>query len=112
MSGTFQGRLAYASCTITGAPPSGLSITSQSGDFTAAARSAAGQYTLTLGAEVDPSEACYQVTCRTLTGIVGVATIVPASTNDSTVAIEVQDDTGALTDPVGFDIIIVVKPAN
>lgn len=112
MSGTFQGRLAYASCTITGAPPSGIAITSQSGDFTAAARGAAGQYTLTLGAEIDPAEACYQVTCRTLTGIVGIATIVSASTNDSTIAIEVLDETSTLVDPVGFDIVVVVKPAN
>jgi hypothetical protein len=114
MSGTFQGRLAYASCAIVAGPA--VTITSQSGDFdetpVTAIYQGSGQYQLTLSSPIDPAECCYQVTCRTASPDVRVASIISATTNDTTIEIEVLDETATNADPLGFDILVVVKPAN
>lgn len=112
MSGTFQGRLAYASCNIAAGPT--IAFNAQSGDFDETPLTpmygGAGNYILTLSSPVDPNEAVYQISCRSAVGTVRVASIVsPLAT---TLQIEVLDETGANADPVGFDLTIVVKPAN
>lgn len=112
MSGTFQGRLAYASCVPSGVGPGSVTFTSQSGDFASAAYLGAGQYQLTLAAPIDPAECCYQLTCRTASPDVRVASIISATTNDTTIEIEVLDETATNADPLAFDLVVVVKPAN
>lgn len=112
MSGTFQGRLAYASCAIVAGPA--VTITSQSGDFdetpVTPIYTGAGDYLLTLSSPIDPSEACYQITCRASAGDVRVASILNAT--DTTIRVQVLDETSAQADPAGFDIVVVVKPSN
>lgn len=112
MSGTFQGRLAYASCNIAAGPT--IAFNAQSGDFDETPLTpiytGAGDYLLTLSSPIDPGEAVYQISCRTAVGTVRVASIVSAL--DASLQIEVLDETGTNADPVGFDLTIVVKPAN
>lgn len=111
MSGTFQGRLAYASFAVGGGS---VTFNSQSGDFDESPitpiYTGAGDYLLTLTSPIDPAEACYQISCRSAVGTVRVASVV--SPLAGTLQIEVLDETGANADPVGFDLTIVVKPSN
>ena len=113
MSGTFQGRLAYASFTVAGGA---VTFNSQSGDFdetpTTPIYTGVGDYLLTLSSPIDPAEASYQITCRTAAGRVCVPSIISASTTDSAIRIEVNDETAANVDPLGFDLTVVVKPSN
>ena len=113
MSGTFQGRLAYASCAVAGAA---VTFNSQSGDFdetpTTPIYTGAGIFTLTLSSPIDSLEACYQVTCRSIAGRARIGIVDSALTTDTTIVVRVFDDAGAAADPTGFDLTIVVKPAN
>ena len=111
MSGTFQGRLAYASFAVAGGA---ITINSQSGDFDETPftpmYTGAGDYLLTLTSPIDPAEACYQISCRSAVGTVRVASIV--SPLAGTLQIEVLDETASNADPDGFDVTVIVKPAN
>jgi hypothetical protein len=105
--------LAYASFTVAGGA---VTFNSQSGDFDETPGTPiytnVGDYLLTLSSAIDPAESCYQVTCRTTAGRVCVPSIIAASTTDTAIRIEVNDETAANVDPLGFDLTIVVKPAN
>jgi hypothetical protein len=115
MSGTFQGRLAFASCTVAGAA---VTFKSQSGDFdetpVVPIYTGVGVYTLTLSSPIDPLEACYQVTCRSIALRPRTAIIDNALTTANTIVVRVFDDAGPGTpdDPNGFDLSISVKPSN
>jgi hypothetical protein len=113
MSGTFQGRLAFTSCTVAGAA---VTFKSQSGDFdetpVVPIYTGVGIFTLTLSSPIDPDEACYQVTCRSIAARSRVAIVDSALTTDDTIVVRVFDDAGAAADPTGFDLSISVKPSN
>ena len=114
MPGTFQGLVAYASCVVNSGPPGAVTIQSQSGDFeetpTTPIYTASGQYTLTLATEISPNDCVYQITCRAPSGKVRVASVVAATA--TSIDIEVLDETPSNEDPDGFDIAILVRPAN
>jgi hypothetical protein len=103
MSGTFQGRVAFASIRYTAGVPA---IALQSGDFASVADTALGIFTLTLAAPIDPDEACGSLAIR---GASGAAHI--NSWTDTTIEIHCQTLAGAAADR-DTDIIIAVKPAN
>lgn len=116
MSGTFQGRLAYASCAVNAGPPGVVTFNSQSGDFdeapTTPIYTAVGIYLLALSNPIDPTDATFSVTCRDVAGRPAFATIDDALTTATEIGINVYDDGGAPFDPSGFDITIVVRPSN
>lgn len=110
MSGTFQGRVAFASCLVT---PGSVTFQCQSGDFDSVVYNGAGEFQIVLapGSQVDPAECALQLTIRS-TGL-GLLGYVLDTQTDSTIDIEVVDTTGGfniLTDPFGFDLTILVKP--
>ena len=113
MSGTFQGRVAYTSCAVAGAA---VTFSSQSGDFdetpTTPIYTGAGIFTLTLSSPIDPPEACYQVTCRSIAARPRIGIVDNALTTATTIVVRVFDETGAAADPNGFDLSISVKPSN
>jgi hypothetical protein len=116
MSGTFQGRLAFTSCTVNGGA---VTFKSQSGDFdetpTAPIYTGVGIFTLTLTSPIDPNEACYQVTCRSIAARPRTAIVDSALTTADTIVVRVFDDANVgapAADPTGFDLSISVKPSN
>jgi hypothetical protein len=103
MSGTFQGRIAFASIKFTAGVPSFLS---QSGDFDAAITdNGAGDVTLTLANPIDPDEAIY--TGSTRSAIAGAVTF--KALTDTTIRVFIDDFTGTGAD-YDCDICILVKP--
>lgn len=115
MSGTFSGRVAFASCAITSGPPGSLAYTTQSGDFDETAAGAyvgVGQFLLTLASPIDPSEAIYSVTARAALGKTCICKIDTAGTVDGAISVEVLDDGGVAIDPDAIDVLVLVRPAN
>lgn len=108
MSGTFQGRLAYASFAVAGGA---ITITSQSGDFGTPGYAGAGEFRLNLASPIDPAECAIALTPRTVAATPRYAVVLTSST-DNFIDVEVYNDTGTPADPSGLDISIVVKPAN
>lgn len=104
MSGTFQGRVAFASIEyVAGAP----TFRVQSGDFDATiVDGGTGDFTLTLASPIDPAEACISFGCRGAAGAAHVATW-----TDTTLRVLVSDLAGAAAD-TDCDLTILVKPAN
>lgn len=102
MSGTFQGRIAFASITFPGGT---ATIASQSGDFDAIANPNPGEINLTLKSEIDPAEAVYLLTVTDLSG--GTAWLRGAT--DSTVLISTTDLAAAPAD-LPCNIAILIKP--
>ena len=102
MSGTFQGRVAFASVDET--TPS---FVSQSGDFASVSK-LASVFTLTYqaGAGIDPTECVFLATCRNTSGFAAVT-----AATDTTVEISTFTAGGAAGDR-DFDLAILVKPAN
>ena len=104
MSGTFQGRVAFASIAYTAGAPA---FRVQSGDFGATITDGgSGDFTLVLATPIDPAEACISLAVR---GAAGAASV--ASWTDTSLRIPVTDLTGAGAD-IDCDLIITVKPAN
>ncbi len=102
MSGTFQGRIAFASIAFNAGAPSFLS---QSGDFDAAITdNGAGDVTLNLANPIDPDEAIFLGSVRGATQ--GSVTITSAT--DTTIRLAISDFT-ALAD-LDCDLAILVKP--
>jgi hypothetical protein len=102
MSGTFQGRIAFASIKFTAGAPSFLT---QSGDFDAAITdNGAGDITLNLANPIDPSEAIFLGSVRGATQ--GSVTITSAT--DTTIRLGISDFS-ALAD-LACDLAILVKP--
>lgn len=108
MSGTFQGRVAYASFAVAGGA---ITTTSQSGDFDAPSYSGVGEFRLNLLSQIDPSECVVQITPRNTAANPGYGIVLTSST-DTFINVELYNDTGTLTDPPGFDVLVLVKPAN
>jgi len=104
MSGTFQGRVAFASIAyVAGAP----TFRVQSGDFgPTIADNGTGDFTLTLASPIDPAEACISFGVRGTSGAAAVATW-----TDTTLRIVVTDLAGAAAD-TDCDLTILVNPAN
>jgi hypothetical protein len=106
MSGTFQGRVVFASVRFDGSQPSFLS---QSGDFEPTIESLGdgpGIERLTLKNPIDPSEAFYVATPRES----GANTISVSDTTDTTITLQLR--TGASLAAVDFDLIVLVKPVQ
>jgi hypothetical protein len=103
MSGTFQGRVAFASIQYSGGIPA---IVTQSGDFDSVADTGTGIFTLTLSSPIDPNEACISLAIRGGSGAAHVN-----SWTDTTIEIHCQTLAGAAADR-NTDVTILVKPAN
>lgn len=103
MSGTFQGRIAFANIDFIAGPSA--SIASQSGDFASIAYDALGTVTLTLSSPIDPSEAIYLGNTRsTLAGCVNFVAV-----TDTTIQVFIDDFTGTGAN-YDCNIAILVKP--
>lgn len=103
MSGTFQGRIAFANIIFTAGVPS---IASQSGDFSSTVSDdGPGEFTLTLSSPIDPSEAIYLGNTRSALG--GCVTFKAIA--DSTIQVFIDDFTGTGAD-YDCNIAILVKP--
>ena len=103
MSGTFQGRVAFASIRYTGAVPA---IVNQSGDFGAITAGAAGVCNIVLVSPIDPDEGFISFGCRGLAGEVHVNTW-----TDTLLEVHRTNSAGAGADR-DFDLTIIVKPSN
>jgi hypothetical protein len=104
MSGTFQGRVAFASIGYNAGVPS---FRVQSGDFGATITDGGtGDIGLVLATPIDPAEACISLTVRGSAGAAHVATW-----TDTALRILVTDLAGVAAD-IDCDLIITVKPAN
>jgi hypothetical protein len=104
MSGTFQGRVAFASIRYTGAVPA---IINQSGDFGAiTALVGAGECTIVLLSPIDPDEAFISFGCRGLAGEAHVA-----AWTDTLLTVHRTNSAGAGADR-NYDLTILVKPSN
>lgn len=105
MSGTFQGRIAFANITFPGGTPT---IASQSGDFDSIATGGAGVLDFTLKNEIDPDEAIYICTARTATD----AAVSVSAATDSTIQLRIWDIAGAALADLPCNIAILVKPVQ
>lgn len=104
MSGTFQGRVAFASIEFPGGTPT---IISQSGDFDATvADDGVGKFTIPLVSPIDPAEASISLSLRGAPGAPYVR-----SWTDTSLSIWIGDFAGGFQD-TNCDITIIVKPAN
>ena len=103
MSGTFSGRVAYASIRYTAGVPA---IVVQSGDFASVANTGPGVFTLALASAIDPDEACCTLAIRGASGAAHVN-----SWTDTAIEIHCQTLAGAAADR-NTDVTILVKPAN
>lgn len=104
MSGTFQGRVAFASIRYTGAVPA---IVAQSGDFGAiTAPGGAGICEIVLSTPIDPDEGFISFGCRGLAGEAHVN-----AWTDTLLTVHRTNSAGAGADR-DFDLTILVKPAN
>lgn len=102
MSGTFQGRIAFAKIAFTAGVPS---LISQSGDFSETiADNGVGDIGLTLSSPIDPNEAIYLATVRGTT--LGAVTIVAAT--DTLVRLGISDFSAEAD--LDCDLCILVKP--
>lgn len=108
MSGTFNGRIAYASVSPIGGPI-GAQIDRQSGDFEYVTSLGAGEFVLSLNADsfINPDEATYVATATGKDG--HVAEVWRAACTESAVRVQTRDATGALHSE-SFDLAILVKP--
>ena len=104
MSGTFQGRVAFASIAyVAGAP----TFRVQSGDFSPTIiDGGTGDFTLTFASPIDPTDACICFASRGATSAPYVA-----AWTDTTLQVLVKDLSGAAADR-DCDLTILVKPAN
>lgn len=104
MSGTFQGRVAFASIRYAGTVPS---IFAQSGDFGAiSAPGGAGVCEIVLASPIDPDEAFISFGFR---GNAGEAHV--AAWTDTLLTIH-RTASGGVGADRDFDLTILVKPAN
>jgi len=104
MSGTFQGRVAFASIAYVANVPT---FRVQSGDFVPTITdNGTGDFLLTFASPIDPAEACISLAVR---GAAGAATV--ASWTDTDLRILVTDLAGGAPD-TDCDLTILVKPAN
>jgi hypothetical protein len=102
MSGTFQGRVAFASV-------DGVNIANQSGDFESLANPNPGEFELTLKNPIDPSEAVYFVQVMGKDGESGQ--VFRAACTDTTVFVVTRNDLGAAANE-DFDLLVLVKPVQ
>lgn len=104
MSGTFQGRVAFASIEFPGGTPT---IANQSGDFgTPVTDGGVGKFTVPLVSPIDSADACISLSLRGAAGAPYVR-----SWTDTALTIWIEDFAGGFLD-ISCDIVIVVKPAN
>ena len=105
MSGTFQGRVAFASIRYTGIVPA---IVNQSGDFGAITPTGInpGECTIVLSSPIDPDEAFISFGYRGLGGEAHVA-----AWTDTLLTVHRTGSGGAGADR-NYDLTILVKPSN
>lgn len=103
MSGTFQGRVAFASIRYTGAVPA---IVNQSGDFGAITAGALGVCNIVLSSPIDPDEGFISFGCRGVAGEVHVN-----AWTDALLTVHRTNSAGAGA-AENFDLVILVKPSN
>ena len=104
MSGTFQGRVAFAAVNV-----GNLTFANQSGDFESIANASPGQFTLTLKNPIDPSEAVYFLEVMGKDGERGQ--VWRAACTDTTVVLFTRNQAGVLANE-NFDLLVLVKPVQ
>jgi hypothetical protein len=104
MSGTFQGRVAFAAVDV-----SPLGFANQSGDFESVANPNPGDFTLTLKNPIDPSEAVYFLEVMGKDGERGQ--VWRAACTDTTIQVFTRNAAGALSNE-DFDLLVLVKPVQ
>lgn len=104
MSGTFNGRIAYASIRFDGPTPF---IENQSGDFSSVELVSGNVFLVHLAEAIDPSEAVYLARLADLQEATVVVT--RRETTDNRVAV-VGLDRGGGASTYAFDLVVLVKP--
>jgi hypothetical protein len=102
MSGTFQGRVAFASI-------DGGNIVRQSGDFESIANPDPGEFELTLKNPIDPSEAFYFLEVMGKNGERGQ--VFRSACTDTTVFVVTRNQLGTASNQ-DFDLLVLVKPVQ
>lgn len=106
MSGTFQGRLAFAKITI---DIDGGSLASQSGDFSPTVDLSPGFITLTLVAPIAPSQAVYL--CSPISSVDACSlTFINITETTLVLSSSILEEEAWTSKAVSFDILILVKP--
>lgn len=106
MSGTFNGRIAYASVSPIGGPI-GAEFTNQSGDFASVSSANPGEFDLVLSSPIDPSEAIYVATTTEKDG--EIVQVWRAACTDTLVKV-LTFSAPAVPASRQFDLAIIVKP--